>query len=147
MALISLQELEIQPIPRPVSLKNKSIQIIKNFAPDAVIGQIIPNTTKGNISHMLAPEESVLRQHDRAKLNYIIFPKYNEKSKTILSNKPAAQACMSVIANTFNFNILGEQGFEAVSDIINNTDCFDFTYPDLNEAIVKLEALINPVEK
>lgn len=147
MALVSLQNLDIQPIPRPVSLKNNSINIIKHFAPDSVMGEIIPNTTKGNISHMLAPQESVLRQHETAKLSYIIFPKYNEKSQTVLTEKPKAQACMSLIENTFNFNILGEQGFDAVTDIIDKSICFDFTYPDLNEAIFKLESLFNPTEK
>jgi HprK-related kinase A len=50
---------QILPIPRPTPLKNKSIAVIKNFAPQVFIGPLFPNTRKGTIGHLRAPSESV----------------------------------------------------------------------------------------
>ena len=40
---------DLLPLPRPIALKNESIDVIRAFAPDAYIGPSIPNTRKGTV--------------------------------------------------------------------------------------------------
>ena len=54
LTLIDIETGRIVPLPRPISLKDKSIDTIRAFAPDAVFNRPTYNTAKGTISHMKA---------------------------------------------------------------------------------------------
>jgi len=54
----------IQPLPRPVSLKNQSIDVIRQFDPEVFINRASHDTIKGTVAHMRPPRDSVLRQHE-----------------------------------------------------------------------------------
>jgi hypothetical protein len=42
---------------------------------------------------------------------------------------------------SFNYDIQGARGFEAVAALINPARCYQFTYSDLNEARASFDAL------
>ncbi len=48
---------------------------------------------------------------------------------------------MNLIENSFNFNILGYQGFEMITDLVDSLECYDFTYPDLKQALDGIEQI------
>lgn len=66
----------IQPLPRPVSLKNQSIDVIRQFAPEAFINRASHDTAKGTVAHMRPPRDSVMNQHETARPGWVIFPKW-----------------------------------------------------------------------
>lgn len=142
MALLSLTDGLIYPAPRPVSLKNQSIQIIKQFMPDAVFGNVITNTTKGDIAHMRVPDSSVLAQSIPVKPTYLVFPHYRAQSESQLTPLAQSRAFMNLAENAFNFNILGSLGFEAMADLIDRVECYDFSYPDLTTALAGMNNII-----
>ena len=142
MALLSLADGLIYPAPRPVSLKNKSIQIIKDFAPDAVFGDIIPDTLKGDIAHMVAPESALLNKSVPVKPAFLVFPHYKENAEKQLTELPKARALMTLAEHAFNFNILGEEGFDAMANMIDQVECYDFTYADLVTALEGIDSLV-----
>ena len=45
------------------------------------------------------------------------------------------------IENCFNYNILGVNGFNCVSDLVNDSDCFNLEYSSLNETLLLLTDL------
>jgi len=47
LALVCPTAGRIQPLPRPIALKGASIQVIRDFAPHALIGPEHVNTRKG----------------------------------------------------------------------------------------------------
>jgi len=143
MALLSLTDGLIYPTPRPVSLKNKSIQIIKDFAPEAVFGEVVPDTLKGDIAHMVAPESALLGQSIPVKPAFLVFPHYKENSEKQLKQLPKARALMTLAEHAFNFNILGEEGFDSMANMIDQVECYDFTYADLTTALEGIDSLIN----
>jgi HprK-related kinase A len=59
LTLVRPADLALVPVPRPVSLKNASIDVIRRWAPHAVFGPAVPKTIKGTIAHMRAPQASV----------------------------------------------------------------------------------------
>lgn len=125
---------ELVPLARPVSLKNRSIEVIKSFAPDAVFGPLTRDTVKGTVAHMKPPTESVRRSAERAKLGWIVFPRYVAGSETQPSNLPRGEAMMALIDNAFNYHLHGLEGFNCLSTLVSSADCMRFEYGDLESA-------------
>jgi HprK-related kinase A len=141
LALISLKEISITPIARPVSLKNESIDALRRFAPEAFIGPPCHDTTKGTVAHMRAPVDSVERSLEPAAPRWIIFPKYVSGTRTRLIPESKGRAFMRIAEKSFNYSVLGKSAFKTVADLIERCDCYDFTYGDLDEAIAVFDAL------
>lgn len=135
MTLVSVVDGLVYPVPRPISLKNRSLDVIRNFSPDVVIGPVIKNTAKGAIGHVRPPDASIQLAENPAKPAKIILPKYLESSNTNLTPLSKSRALIKVAENCFNYNILGVQGFNCVADLINASDCYEFKYSCLEEAV------------
>ena len=141
LTLLSVADGLVYPAPRPISLKNKSIEVIRNFSPNVVIGSVVNNTAKGAIGHMRPPTESVRYSNIPAKPAKLIFPKFLEGSKTILNTLSKSRALIKLVENCFNYNILGVNGFNCASDLVDDSDCYNFEYSSLNEALLLLTDL------
>jgi HprK-related kinase A len=131
----------IQPLPRPVSLKNQSIDVIRQFAPDAYINRPSHDTVKGTVAHMRPPRDSVRRQHETARPGWVIFPKWEADAPATLTPRSQAQTFMFLAQNAFNYSHLGVDGFRVGTALIDQTACYDFRYSQLNEAIAAFDRL------
>lgn len=141
MALIRLERLDVQPAPRPISLKNRSIGVIKSCFTEQDFGPVIGNTVKGDLTHLRPPVDAIRRRSETVEIAHIVFPSYVEHASTRLAQKPKAHACMALIENSFNFNILGAAGFETCRDLVDRADCNDLEYSDLESAIEEIGRL------
>ncbi len=99
LTLVRPEDGRLVPIARPVSLKDLSIQIIQDFAPNAVFGPLIENTHKGTVAHMCAPSDSVYRVDEPSKAAQIVFPKYKSGSDTRLTPLTKARAFFRLADN------------------------------------------------
>jgi hypothetical protein len=131
----------IHPLPRPVSLKNESIPTIQAFSPQAFINRPSYDTAKGTVAHMRPPKESVLRQHEAARPAWVIFPKWQQGVTTELTPRSHAQTFMFLAENAFNYSQLGEDGFRVGTRLIDQVDCYDFSYSRLDEAVAAFDRL------
>ncbi|MDD2658232.1 MAG: HprK-related kinase A [Methylococcales bacterium] len=143
MTLVSIFDGLVYPVPRPISLKNKSLEIIRNFSPDVIMGPVVDNTAKGAIGHVRPPDESVELGKNPAKPAKMVFPKYLEGSNTDLIPLSKSRSLLKVAENSFNYNILGIQGFNTAGDLINASDCYEFKYCRLEEAVALFTELAN----
>ena len=131
----------IHPLPRPVSLKNQSIEVIRGFSPEAFINRASHDTAKGTVAHMRPPRESVRRQHEPARPGWVIFPKWTAGAETVLSPRSKAQTFMFLAQNAFNYSHLGTDGFRVGTTLIEHVDCYDFQYSQLPEAVAAFDRL------
>ncbi len=139
MALISIVDGLIWPIPRPVSLKNASIDIIRNFSHDVFLGDVVADTAKGNIAHMRPPKASVNAANVPVKPFAVMFPTYRAGASTEFIEITKGQTLMRLAENCFNYPVLGADGFNCLADAVSQTRCHTVTYSDLNEVIALLE--------
>jgi HprK-related kinase A len=129
------------PFPRPMPLKNESIEVIRAFAPEAEWGPTIRNTRKGDVAHVKAPLESI-RDADRvAPVGWIVFPRWTARAPLALEPMPKAEAFFTLATNAFNYEVLGESAFSAVQRLIDATPCYSLVYSDLAEAVRRLNDL------
>ncbi len=143
MTLIDRVSGRVVPAPRPISLKNESISVIKAFAPDFVFGPESDETHKGRVSHIRPPGSSIKRACETADAAIILFPKYDATSSTQLESRSRARTAIELAENAFNFNVLGKEGFELLTQTVANCDCYSLIYSDLEEVVNKLEQLID----
>lgn len=141
LAMVELETGQLVPVPRPISLKNTSIDVMREFAPDMTMGEVVLNTTKGSVAHLSPPPASLDQADILATPRWVILPKYDAESDSCLEPLAKAHCFMLLIKNAFNYNVLGERGFEVMGDLIDRSDCYSFTYSDLNDAIALFDKL------
>lgn len=141
LALINLSDGQVVPFPRPVGLKNDSIRIIREYAPNAVFGPATHDTHKGTVAHMKAPRDSIDRAAECARPGWVIFPRYVEGADVSLSPLKKTTACLGLIKNSFNYHVLGQAGFEAVTDLVDHSHCSEFAYSRLDDAVAAFDKL------
>ncbi len=140
-ALVSLQDASLIPVCRPVSLKNESIDVIRNFEPTAVFGPMCEDTHKGTVVHMQPDSRSVERDGESAKPGWLVFPKYVPESETRLTERIKETAFLKAGDQSFNYSLLGVKGFEVMSKLVEASACYNFSYSNLDEAVETFERL------
>jgi HprK-related kinase A len=129
------------PLARPVSLKNASIEVIRAFAPGALLSPSVPGTNKGTVAHLKAPAGSVARIGDVARARHIVFPRYEAGAATTLTPVPKGHLFMRVAENAFNYFVLGPDGFDCLAGLVDECEGHEFRYSNLDEAIALFDAM------
>ena len=134
LALFDMDRNLIYGMCRPVNIKNVSIDVIQQFATDAVMTQPVPYTTKGTIALMRPPVESVKRMNQPARPTWVVLPKYAAGAPPMLVRHSRARCFMLIAEQSFNYHIHGSRGFDAVGQLIDHSQCFQLTYSSLDDA-------------
>ncbi len=141
LALIRLTDGQIVPLPRPISLKNASIGIMRAYLDAPVFSAPADYTHKGTVAHLKAPADSVARADETARPAWIIFPQYAAGEAAVLTPMPRARAFMQLADNAFNFSLLGADGFNALANVIESSEAFTFRYGVIDEAVAVFAGL------
>lgn len=142
MALISIEDGMVYPVPKPISLKNSSIPVIQNFSKEAVIGDVVENTAKGSVAHMRIPEICITESLKPAIPACIVFPKYQFGAELTLNTLSQGQALIKVAENSFNYNVTGAAGFKILANMIDKCHCYTFSYQHLDDAVLSMDQVI-----
>ena len=97
----------IVPTPRPIALKNASIEVIRSFASEAVIGPPFPKTRKGTVAHLAPNRRAVEGIYETAFPRLIVFPNYEAGAEVAIEAIPKSRAMLKLAANSFNYELLG----------------------------------------
>lgn len=135
LTIIRLDTGQIEGLARPVNLKNKSIDVIRDFAPDAFLTEPVRDTTKGTVALMAPPADSVRQLGQAAWPRWVVFPRYVAGSRAAWAPLQTGAAFLQIADNAMNYHVLGKKGFAAVSALVDRCDHFGFEYGDLDEAI------------
>jgi HprK-related kinase A len=141
LTLISLADGLLTPLGRPISLKNQSLDVIRQFYPGAVLNQVTHDTQKGSISHLKVPPGHVQQLEERARPRWVIFPKYIPGNNAELTLRSKANSLLELGRNSFNYHVLGLAGFDVLADVISASDCYDFHYSQLEDAVAVFDQL------
>jgi hypothetical protein len=134
----------IVPIPRPISLKNASIDVIARLAPQAVFSPVVHDTIKGSVAHVRPPADAVRRATEPARPGWVVVPRYDPGEPCLLEPLSKALAMMQLVDNAFNYDVHGAAGFETLAAVVDACDCFTLRYADLKQAVDLLSCLPAP---
>lgn len=122
------------PVPRPICLKNDSISLIRQFAPQAVFSQVYLNTDKGTVAHVRPLRSSVEQMYTPTVPRWVVFPEYRPGATSKWTPWDKAEALLHLTHHEVTPGFLGEQGFHVLTDMIKHCECFKFTYSRLEDA-------------
>lgn len=117
----------MQPHPRPIGLKNQSIDIVSSFA-SARMGPIYFDTRKGNISHAACPAGSVTAAAQKARIKWVVFPRFEVGSGAGCDEISRTEAFALISEQSFNKERMGDVGFDALCAMLTDADCFQIVY-------------------
>ena len=141
-ALIRAADGRVWPIPRPIGLKEKSIEIIGKLPGAVDIGPTFIDTRKGNVAHLRPPGDSVNRADEPATAARIIFPRFQRDAQNQIEPLSKASGFAKASDDSFNYELLGAAGFDFLSAVIDNSECFDLTFSDLRAALDLIETVV-----
>jgi HprK-related kinase A len=142
LALIDPKSGHVVALPRPVSLKNQSIEVIRRFAPNAAFNQTVHDTVKGSVAHMRAPQTAIDRAAETAAPGWIMMPRFEMGAAPQLHEISRARGMMALIENAFNFDLHGRKGFTMLGNFVDACRCYTFTYGSLEDAIAGCQQLV-----
>lgn len=134
LAILSPDCGSLQPNPRPISLKNESIDIVSRF-PGARLGQRYADTRKGTISHAAPPAASRTSATQQARCRWVIFPRFASGSAPRCEEIGRAEAFARIAEQSFNRDRMGEAGFHALCGMLDQASCFDIAYDSTETAL------------
>lgn len=143
LTLVRIDNGLIDPVPRPVSLKNASIEVIRAWAPHCPISPPVADTLKGTVAHMAVPRASVARASEPALPAWIVFPRWRAGAAAALEPVPQARAHLRLAENAFNYSLLGAAGFDTAARLVDSTRTFDFSYGTLDDAMAVFDGLLS----
>lgn len=134
--------IQLIPVPRPIGLKEESIDVIKRFEPTVIMGPPTSGTRKGTVAHIQVDATAIAAGHTNATPRLIVFPSYQAGSPVVLEPYSKATTLLRVAQDAFNFSVLGNAGFETLAALVDACDCYTLTYSSMDEAIACLSDLI-----
>jgi HprK-related kinase A len=140
-ALIDARTLQVYPAPRPLSLKEASIEIVKARHPDVVYGPEAHDVEGARFVHARPPSDAVLRAQETARPGWIVLPKYAAGRPTTIERLPRARALMAVADQSFNYNCLGPSGYECLASLVRESECYTLEYSELDDLLPRLAEL------
>lgn len=140
-ALVHPNSGRIHALPRPISLKNASIDIMRARYPGIVTTVEQKDMEDARFVHVRPPSESVSRAAEDAEAGWIIFPKYSAHSPTTITPLSKAECLIDLLDQSFNYNYLGARGFNCLADLVRRVDCYRLTYSDLDDVLDRLATL------
>jgi HprK-related kinase A len=142
-ALIRKTDGRVVPLPRPIGLKERSIELIHALAPLAEFGPVFTDTRKGNVAHLRPPTSAVDRASETAVAAWFVFPRYAMGAPAALQTLGKAAAFVKASRNCFNYDLLGEAGYDVLSRLVEQCACFDLQFAELDQALELLATLVD----
>jgi HprK-related kinase A len=140
-ALVHPETGELLPVPRPVALKDRSITILREWAPDAWFGPEAVNNEGQLTAYMRPSADSVRASARRCRPGLVVVPRFREGAPTRMEHWSRARAVAHLAHNSFNYNLHGRVGFERICDLAEAAPAVLLEYSRLDEGVRAVDQL------
>lgn len=141
--ILDLEQHVMRPMPRPIPLKNNSIDVISQQSASIELGPRYEKTRKGTVAHAFPTIMSLQQQHLTSNPGAIVFPRYKEGVGLSLRAQQPHIVATRLVNNAFNYLVTGHAGFTAMTKLVNELPAFDLVYSDTDQALDALAEVID----
>ncbi|WP_431101169.1 HprK-related kinase A [Roseateles noduli] len=131
----------VHGMARPINLKNASIPLIRSFVPEAHFSASMPNTSKGTVALVRAPQDAIESRLAPARPAWVVLPAWRAEAAAQLLPIERARAFMDLAEQSFNYDVHGQAGFQTLGRLVDACACYRFEYSRLDEAVALFETL------
>lgn len=132
---------------KPVALKNHSIEVIRNYSPNAVLGPVFEGTRKGDVAHLAPNDASIDAVNQSARPTLVIFPKFRAGAPLEIVRMSDEHTFGHLAFNSFNYPLLGPLSFRAVARVVDHAHAYRLTYGDLDQAVGAIDGLLDDARR
>lgn len=128
----------LHPFPRPVSLKNAAIDVMRAWVEDdSRFGPVMRATPKGDIAHLVPAAGAIERMTQGARPALLLFPQYGVEE----SWRPmdAGEAFVRLTQASTNYVAMGERGFDAFRHLLDAVPVLAFGHKGEQGAVDAVE--------
>ena len=134
LTLLDPADGQVHAHPRPISLKNASIDVVRGFA-GARLGPVYRGTRKGDITHAACPADSVARAAEPARVRWVLFPRFEAGAAPQIEEISRSEAFVLISEQSFNNERMGEAGFQALCGLLSGARCHELVYGSTADAL------------
>ena len=139
LTLITPGSCSVVPLPRPISLKNDAIDLVRALAPRVVLGSTAVTARKGRMAYLRPPRESIHRMDEPACLSRFVFIRYEPGAAISWQRLSPAAALARIARQSFNYGVRGRWGFEDLARLVDRCPSAALTYGDVRDAVRALD--------
>lgn len=143
--LFCVEDQAFHALPRPISLKNQSIDVMKAWVPDGGFSRSFLETPKGTMAYLRPPEGTLSHSAPPAKLSMVVFPKFTADCEPRFVRMRTSEAAIELINACVNFDRLGTPAFEQLMTWAETIPVFRIQYSSLDAAQKLVEELHSSV--
>lgn len=140
LALLDPASGTIHPHPRPINLKNNSIDIVSGF-PGTRIGPRYQDTRKGTVALAAPPDGSVQAAEIPARCRWVVFPTFVSDGDGWCEAITKAESFALIAEQSFNKDRMGEAGFRALCGMLDQANCYQIGYRSTTEALEMINSI------
>ncbi|MFV8833770.1 HprK-related kinase A [Aquisalimonas sp.] len=147
LVLLDLDTETVKPFPRPLGLKNAAIHVIRRDFPPATLGEVVNDTSKGQVAHLRPNARSVQQADLPGHIAGVVFPHYRAGARAELEEAHPADTFLALVNQSFNYQVLGECAFRLLSSVVRRVPAYHVHYGTLDEGhglIRKIDAQTSP---
>lgn len=141
LAVFSFEDGSVHPNPRPVSLKNRAVDVIAALEPRARFSRLYRGTLKGDVAYMQPPAEAIARAQEPAVPGLVVAPVYVEGAATTVTALDRTAAFRWLVDSTINYASMLRPGFEMMTAVVERCGLYSLKYSDLYSAIDAIDGL------
>lgn len=135
---------ELYPYPRPISLKNESIPVMKEWVGnEAAFSREYSGTPKGTICYLRPPADSLEEMMTPVKPRLVIHPVYMPGGRPDIKPLTRTMAFFRLVRSSANYGDVGEAAFRALARISEGCQSYEITYSSLEEAIGLVNRIVD----
>ena len=128
--------------PRPISLKNESIDYIGEECEADRLSRRFEGTIKGTVAFLRPDGVTLSELHEPCQPVLVIFPSFQRGASLTLKPIEKAEGFMRLIDNAVNYLTLGKASFDCLSALVERCAIYQLEYGKVDEAIAALEELL-----
>jgi len=142
--MLDVQSGDLFPYPRPVSLKNESIAVMKDWVgSDEPFSREYEGTPKGTICYLRPPLANIENMYKSVRPRVVIHPVFNPDAKPDIKPLTKAMAFFRLVKSSANYGDIGAPAFHALTKIAEECISCEITYPSLEEGIRLVNKVVN----
>lgn len=132
-ALLNPKSGMLHAFPRPISLKNEAIDVMRAHAPGAIFSRPFHDTLKGTITYLAPPTSALVHDASPVAPKAIVFPKFMQGGEASIKSCSRAEALTRLVGASVNYWRHGEMGFNALTELCRTVPAFHIRYSNMED--------------
>lgn len=134
-ALVEPENGHLLGYPRPVSLKNDSIILVRDLLGKDQIRSEVAGTPKGKLAYVPIAQTAVSKAGDGVPPKALVFPAFSPNQPAFIQRLDPGIALTRLLASSPNYQIMGDAGFNSLMDLVESVPAFQITYRNSQESL------------